>query len=227
MSEELTLDSINGIKIYQRKKGYRFSVDAVLLARFASLPRRVRTVADLGAGSGVIGLLVAHRFPWVRVDLFEIQKGLCELARKNAEINALSDRTRIICTDLRLTGQEYNEHYDAILTNPPFRPGDRGMISPYDERAMARHEITITLQELLRTASRMLKSRGYFYIIYLAERMAELLCLMHQGNLQVKRLRPVYHSKTKEASLVLIEAVKNAGPSMKIEPPFYIEEEGL
>ncbi len=227
MAEELTLDSINGIKIYQRKKGYRFSVDAVLLARYVSLPKRIKTVADLGAGSGVIGLLVAHRFGWVKVDLFEIQKGLCELAEKNAEINTLSDRTRVICTDVRKLGPEYNEHYDAVLTNPPFRREDTGIVSPYDERAVARHEITLSLPELLKIASRVLKNRGYFYIIYLADRMAELLCLMHQNNLQPKRLRPVYHSKTKDASLVLIEAVKNAGPAMKIEQPLFIEDEGL
>ncbi|RME63421.1 MAG: methyltransferase domain-containing protein, partial [Nitrospirae bacterium] len=177
MAEELTLDSINGIKIYQRKKGYRFSVDAVLLARYVSLPKRIKTVADLGAGSGVIGLLVAHRFGWVKVDLFEIQKGLCELAEKNAEINTLSDRTRVICTDVRKLGPEYNEHYDAVLTNPPFRREDTGIVSPYDERAVARHEITLSLPELLKIASRVLKNRGYFYIIYLADRMAELLCL--------------------------------------------------
>ncbi len=227
MQEELTLDSIDGLKLYQHKKGYRVSVDAVILARFVDLPRRVKKVADLGAGSGVIGLLLAKRFDWISVDLFEIQKSLCELAERNARENALKDRARVYCTDIRKISPELHERYDAIVTNPPFRPGRSGRISPYDERALARHEVTLTLPELLKTSAMMLKNRGYFYIIYIADRAAELMCLLHQNHLEPKRLRPVYHRETKEASMVIIEAVKNAGPSLKIEPPLYIEKEGL
>jgi len=227
LQEELTLDSIDGLKIYQHRKGYRFSVDSVVLARFVELPKRIKSVADIGAGTGVIGLLVAKRFSWIVVDLFEIQQSLCELAKMNAELNNLATRANIICTDIRKIGSEFHERYDAIVTNPPFRPGSSGRVSPYDERALARHEITLTLPELLKVASLMLKNRGYFYIIYIAERMAELLCLMHQNHLQPKRLRPVYHTKDKDASMILVEAVKNAGPSIKIESPLYIEEEGL
>ncbi len=227
--DDLTLDSICGVRLYQRAGGYRFSVDSVLLAGFARLSRSVKMVADLGAGSGVVGLVLATRCPWVSVLLVEIQEGLSSLAERNIVLNRLQDRVAVLRADVSSVAFEGDrnllEGFDAVVSNPPFRRPGTGRVSPCGERAVARHEIRLSLKDLLRTSSALLKTRGRFYMIHHPSRFSEAVCTMRDFHLEPKRVRFVHPDGSSEATMVLIEAVKGGGTELKVERPLFVYEE--
>lgn len=231
----LTLDFIRDIHIYQSKTGYRFSVDALLLYSFINL-QRAKKIADLGAGSGIIGLLLAKKYAESEVTLIELQKGLVRLAEKNAVLNKLEDRVQIINYDIKdlthnssLTLQRLQlvtpNCFDLVVSNPPFRRTKTGLISLGDERAIARHEIKLSLQDLFNAGSLLLKHHGRFCLIHLPERLAEIIRVMKGHALEPKRLRFVHSSLSTEAKMVLIEAVKGARSGVKTEKPLIIYNE--
>lgn len=223
----LTLDSIRDIQIYQSKKGYRFSVDSLLVFFFVNIAH-VKKIADLGAGSGVIGLLLAKKYSKARVYLVELQQGLYENCIRNIKINNLQDRVMALKEDIRLIAKGISipfleeNTFDLIVSNPPFRAPDTGRISPEDERAIARHELTLRIDDLLKASHRLLKTGGRICLIYLPERLTELLLKLRTSGLEPKRLRFV-HSKLREpARMVLVEAAKGRRQGLIIEKPFII-----
>ena len=222
---ETTLDTIKDVQIRQRRDGYRFSMDAVFLASFvdAKAPKRI---ADFGAGSGVVGLLLARQYPKAVVTLVELQEGLYELCRENISANGLEGRVNALCADIRKfheLGGEF-EGLDLVVSNPPFRKPLSGRISHGKEKAIARHELELTLPELLRSASRSLKPRGRFLMVYLPERLADVVADCRGAGLEPKRLRFVHGRAGAEARMVLIEAVKQAKAALKVEPPLLVYE---
>lgn len=220
----LTLDSIRDISLYQSREGYRFSVDALLLASFVTLPR-ASAIADLGAGSGIIGLLLAKKYPRSRVTLVELQESLFRLAGRNVELNGLADRVRVLRSDIRhLTsgGSFSGSRFDLVVSNPPFRRPRTGLLSISDERALARHEIALPVSDLVRAASLILRHHGRFCLIHLPERLFDVTGCMRQHALEPKRLRFVHSLPETEAKMVLIEAVKGGRAGAKVEPPLFV-----
>lgn len=221
---EVTQDSIKDITLFQPKRGYRFSVDALLLEDFIKV-EHVYNGVELGAGSGVISILLAKRLKKTKIIAVEIQKSLAECARKNVEVNRLDDRIEILVEDIRnLKRLLPANKFDFVFSNPPFRKVRSGRLSVDEERAIARHEIKITLNDIVSIASFLLKNTGKFYIIYHPFRLIELINLLQQVRLEPKRMRFVHSRAGQEAKMVLIEAVKGSGTWLKIEPPFYIYE---
>lgn len=220
-----TLDSIRDIKIFQRKKGYRFSAEAVILSSFVSITQ-CRLIADLGAGSGIISILLAKKYPVAKIYAVEIQRSLSDLTRRNIVLNNLEDRVVVITEDIRRIPESHclpeKNGFDLIVSNPPFRRPRTGLISPEEERAIARHEIKLTIEELLKAGSMLLKTRGRFDLIYHPVRLIELLSKMRKHNLEPKRLRFIHSNEDKEAKMVLVEAVKEGRSGMKIDRPLYI-----
>lgn len=223
-----TLDSIKmrdiEVQVYQSKAGYRFSLDALLLADFPAV-RTCSRILELGAGSGVVSLLLAKRYPRAKVAGVEIQDGLYGRAVRNAEVNGLSGRVEFVHMDLKKFPKAMPaEGFDMVVMNPPFRKPDTGRISPGDERAAARHELTANLRDIVKVSSVMLKNRGRLVMVHHPARLPELLRLMHTYNLEPKRLRMV-HSHTKdEARMVLVEAVKAGAEGLKVLPPLFVYE---
>lgn len=217
---ETTLDSILDIKVHQHREGYRFSMDAVLLYDFVNL-KRVERIADLGAGSGVVGLLLARRYADASVTLVELQESLCRLARKNVRINGLSDRVVVLKADIKDLPAEL-KGFDLAVSNPPFRKPGTGRLSPGEERALARHELALTLKELAAAASGILRHGGRFAIIYHPARLLELVEELKAVRLEPKRLRFVHGNIKSEAKMVLLEAVKGGRGGMKIEKPLFV-----
>ena len=228
-----TLDSIKDIKLFQPKTGYRFSVDALLLEDFISA-KRIDNGVELGTGSGIISILLAKRYKNTKILAVEIQKSLAECAKRNVRLNRLDNRVEILTEDIkRLKRILPANKFDFVFSNPPFRKTKSGLLSVDKERAVARHEIKITLPELINTASYLLKTTGRFYLIYHPFRLIELIGLLQKARLEPKTMRFVHsrraESPTKideEAKMVLIEAVKGSGAWLKIKPPFYIYEKG-
>lgn len=220
---DLTLDSIRDIKLYQSKKGYRFSVDSLLLYNFVNL-KIVHTIADLGAGSGIIGILLAKKYNRSKVVLIELQEKLSRLAKKNVLINELQDRINVLQCDIRNLSETYDKHsfYDLVVSNPPFRKPLSGRINIEEEKAIARHEITLSLTELINAAYYLLKEKGRFCLIYHPSRLAELIIFLRKKKLEPKRICFVHSTIKTESKMMLIEAVKGGRAGLKIEKPFLI-----
>ena len=221
--KDVTLDSIRDIKICQSKEGYRFSVDSLLLYDFVNL-KKVSSIADLGAGSGIVGILLAKKYPDARVALFEIQESLVRLAQNNLALNRLGDRIEVVGCDLRLLpASDFSAgKYDLVVSNPPFRVTKSGRISIAEEKAIARHEIKLRLYELINAASFLLRTKGRLCMIYHPNRLSELIHILSQKDCEPKRLRFVHSNRSSVAKMVLVEAVKRGRPGVRVERPFYI-----
>ena len=222
---DVTLDSIRDIKVFQSKKGYRFSIDALLLFDFINL-KKARRIGDLGAGSGIVGILLAKKYFDAVVTLFEIQDSLAALAEKNITLNNLKKRVKVMKTDLRrikpLPSFIAPHSFDLLVSNPPFRRLKSGRLSEGEEKAIARHEIKMRLHELINAATYLLREKGRFCMIYHPSRLSELMDMLKKRGLEPKRLRFVHSHVSSEAKMVLLEATKGGRAGLKVDKPLYI-----
>ena len=227
MSDE-SLDALfNGrLKLFQSRVGYRFSIDALLLSRFAVLRPHERAV-DLGAGNGVVSLILASFHPQVSITAVEFQAALAERAERNVKLNRLESKIQIRCGDVRLVQSLGSpESVDVVVCNPPYRQRDSGRTSPNDEKQVARHEIHGGLNDFLKAGAFLLRPNGRMTLVYLASRTVDLLAAMRALKIEPKRLRMVHSFSDGDASLVLVEGVKGGRAGMKIEPPLIIYRHG-
>lgn len=224
--KELTTDAFfdNRLRIMQYRSGYRFSLDAVLLSYYAGLLAR-NVILDLGTGCGVIPLIMSYRNPKIRVYGIEVQEELAEIAIQNVRNNQMEERITILCQDMAtLVKSIIPDPVDLVVCNPPYRKQSTGRINPNSQRAIARHEICIDLNGILKTASRMLDISGRFIAIYPANRTAEILSQMHANELEPKFLRMVHSFHHSDASFMLVEARKGGHTGITIAPPLIIYE---
>jgi tRNA1Val (adenine37-N6)-methyltransferase len=221
-----TLDPILGglVRVLQRERGYRFSLDAILLADFATLPARARNALDLGAGAGVIALLLAATNAAERVVGLEVQAGLADLARRSVALSALVDRVEIVQGDLKDPDVLPRDTYDLVVSNPPFRSLAEGPPSPNRERAIARHELAANMAEVARAAKRFLRSSGRACFVYPAGRLAEACATLAQTGLWPRRLRLVHPRIEAAAELCLIDARKERGRPLEVLAPLVVHE---
>ncbi len=209
-------------KIIQHERHFRFSIDAVLLANFITL-KRDELVIDLGTGTGVLPLLLAGRQQAEQVIGLEIQNVLADMARRSVWLNGLAGRIDIREMDLREAGERLGCGIAGVVTaNPPYRPAGQGKISVGEPVAIARHEVCCTLQDVIAAAGKLLKTRGRFYMVHLAERLADIIFLARRYRLEPKKLRMVHAFAQEGAKLVLIQMTKGAQASLEVLPPLVI-----
>ena len=223
-NNELTADTFfNGrIRIKQQRTGYRFSIDAVLLAHHAA-EQPGDHVLDLGTGCGIVALVMAYRRPAAFVYAVEVQRELAELARLNIADNRMQGRIVVLETDLKqlqpaITGGPV----DLVVCNPPYRRRGSGKINPNRQRAVARHEIMVNLHEIIQVACRMLNAGGRFVIIYAAERLAEIMMRMRHEGLEPKFIRTVHSHNQAVAKRVIITGIRQGRPGLKIASPLFV-----
>lgn len=222
MKETLDQLSIGNLQLIQAEKGYRFSLDPVLLARFVDV-RSGDSVVDLGTGCGVLPLLLAKLSTANELIGIELQPQQAERAQRNVELNELVPRVRIVHGDLRKIRELLPvASADLVVSNPPYRQVGSGRISSGDERAAARHELAGGLDDFVFAASWLLKNGGRFAVIYLAERLPELLTQMAAVNIEPKRLRMIYPRQQESAKMVLVEGRKAGRPGLAAEQPLYV-----
>lgn len=224
MTSSFTTDTFfNGrILVKQHRFGYRFSIDAILLASHVR-PRPKDKVLDLGTGCGIIPLILAYRNPGIKVYGVEVQEELSHMASLNVKDNCMGDRISIICTDLKLLKNEMiSGPVDLVVSNPPYRKAKSGRINPDQQRAVARHEIKATLYDIVETARRMLHTSGKFIAVYPAERMTDIFTQMRSVKIEPKFLRMVHSGCCTEAKLILVEGIKGGNPGVRIGPPLII-----
>ncbi len=213
------------IQVKQYKKGYRFSIDAVLLANHVK-PNSGERILDLGTGCGVIPLILAHRHPDIKIFGVEIQKELACIAELNIKDNSLGKRVRILCKDMKSMKQDMTDGpFDIIVSNPPYTKNQSGRINPNTQRAVARQEIKITLTDLLETAYRMLCPMGKMVIVYPALRTTDILTQMRSVRIEPKTLRTIHPRQNSDAELVLVEGIKEGKSGMKISRPLFINND--
>jgi len=211
-----------GLRILQKKKGYRFSLDALLLAHFICL-RGNEPALEFGSGSAVIPILLQHRFGRKKIIGIEIQEDLAHMARRNVRINAMEDRIDILAGDIRNIRTFIKPRScRVVFFNPPYRKASSGRVNPDRERAVARHEIKGTVGDFLAAARYVLKETGSVFVIYPASRLVELLHQMRLNLLEPKRLRMVHTRASSEAVFALVEGVMEGGEELKVLPPLFI-----
>jgi tRNA1Val (adenine37-N6)-methyltransferase len=212
------------IQCLQPRQGYRFSEDAVLLAHFIA-PQPEDRILDLGAGCGIISLILAYRWPAITLTAMEIQPNLAELARRNAVDNKLAERLLVIQGDLRQSRDLLTPgSFDWVICNPPYHQQAAGRLNPQNEQAAARHEIHADLAAVLGAARYALRHHGRLAMVYPAARAASLLHEMKNSGLEPKRLRMVYSHPNAPARLVLVEAACMAGEELTVLPPLFVAE---
>jgi len=212
---------LNGsLRVYQPEKGYRFSIDAVLLSYFLNLKPNEK-ILEIGAGSGIISLIALKRFPKVKIYALEIEPIFIKCLAKNRVENKLEESFFIIKGDINK--QPFKpEVFDVIFANPPYFKFKAGRKSPYEIENFARKDLKFNLEKFIIKVSYLLKNRGKFYLIFTAFRLAELIFFLKKYHLEPKTIRLVYSYPGSEARLVLVSAVKNAGEEIRILPPLYI-----
>jgi tRNA1Val (adenine37-N6)-methyltransferase len=220
--DDVTWDELFGgvLRIKQKKKGYRYSIDPVLLCHFIT-PGPYDRIIDLGTGSGIIPVVLSHRYPGTTITGVEIQKSLADIALQNTEINGLEKKIRIICDDMRNI-VDTCEPADLVVSNPPYMKSGSGRLNPDHEKAIARHEITITLPDLIRTAEAILKPSGRLALILPWERISDLERVLECYGLSLARIRRVHPFTDSPPIRVLAESAKNSPTGLTEEPPLVI-----
>ena len=227
IAEELSEESLFGgtLRCLQPRQGYRFSVDAVLLAHFF-IPQPEARILDLGAGCGVVSLILSHRWPTANLVALELQPRLAEVVRRNVAINSLASRVTVLEGDCRRIADLLPPNsFDWVAANPPYYPTESGRHHPETERSQARHEILGGIGEMAKAAAFVLKSGGRAAFVYPAARVETLLGVLLENGLAPKRLRMVHAYPETEAGLVLVEAVKDGGEGLGVLSPFCICQE--
>ena len=204
--------------------GFRLSTDSVLLGNFVNL-NGISNGIDLGCASGIISLLLLSLSDKIRMTGIEIDEKEAELAGLNMEKNALQERSEIICADLREHRKLFRAgSFDLIVSNPPYFPMTSGSLSPNENRARARGEVSCTLEDLCEAARYLCRWGGRFALVHKPERLSELMCCMSKYGLEMKRLRLVCHKADSAPSLILAEGKRGAAPGLTIEPPLILTD---
>lgn len=213
------------IQVRQHRRGYRFSVDSVLLADYAA-GCRAETVLDLGTGCGIIPLILAYRNPDVRILGVEIQRDLAGMAQENVVRNRLSGRITILQRDFKTLHRSKSDPAgalpDLVVSNPPYRRVRSGRMNPDSQKAVARHEIAADLGDVVGAARRMLEISGRFVAVHLAERTADLLCEMRTAGIEPKFLRMIHSRAGEPAKRILAEGKKGGRPGLTVGAPLVI-----
>jgi len=213
---------MSGLKIVQSEKGYRYSIDPFILSAFVTIKPGNRII-DLGTGNGIIPLLLCQRERDLKIVGIEIQEHLVRLAQENVRLNGLDDSIEIILLDIKRVEEAFPPgSFDLALGNPPYWPLRNGRINPDREKAIARHELAITLAEYLASAAYLVRERGLVSLIILPYRLGEIFYLMKEHRLSVSRIRCVHSYLNSPAKLVLVEGIKAASTQTRIEKPLII-----
>ena len=215
----------NGYRIIQKKKGFCFGMDAVLLSGFAQV-REGEVAVDLGTGTGIIPILLEAKTNGKHFTGLEIQEEVAEMAGRSVRLNQLEDRVDIVRGDIKEASRLFGKaSFDVVTSNPPYMNDNHGLKNPDLPKAIARHEVFCTLDDVCREASLLLKSGGRFYMVHRPHRLAEIITALKTYKLEPKRMKLVHPFADKEANMVLIEAVRGGKSMMKVEAPIIVYKE--
>lgn len=215
----------NHYRIIQKKNGFCFGMDAVLLSGFAQVKQGERMI-DLGTGTGIIPILLEAKTEGNHFTGLEIQEEVAEMALRSVMLNGLEERITIIHGDIKEAGQICGRaSFDVVTSNPPYMVSQQGLKNPDTMKAISRHEIFCTLEDVAREAALLLRPGGRFYLVHRPRRLAEIICILQKYALEPKRMKMVHPFADREANMVMIEAVRGGGAMMKVEAPVIVFKE--
>ena len=212
--------------IMQDTDMFNFSLDSVLLPNFVTINKNVKKILDIGCGNAPIPLILSTKTD-AHITGVEIQKEVFDLALESVKINNLEDRIDIINSDINeLYKKLESESFDIITCNPPFfKISENSNLNESEYKTIARHEVKLNLEDLMKISRKLLKNNGVLAIVHRPERLVDIIELMRKNNIEPKKIRLVYPKKEKEANILLIEGTKNGNPGLKIIAPLYSHDE--
>lgn len=214
---------LKGLKIIQNKKWFCFGIDSVLLSDFAKDIHKNSEILDLGAGNGILELLLSAKIEKSKITGIEVQEKVCEMARRSILLNGLEDRIEMINANIKSLGKI--KEYDAVVTNPPYKENGTGLKNDIEAKLIARHEILASLEDFIKVASINLKDKGSLYMVNRPERLADIFELSRKYKLEPKELRIVYSKVNSNPVLILVKMTKNSNKYLKVDRPLYIYKE--
>lgn len=216
---------LGGLSIIQDPKGFCFGVDAVLLSDFVKI-RSGAVVVDLGTGTGILPILLSAKSQAKKFIAFEIQEEVAAMARRSVLYNGLEARVEIVTEDLKNALNHLNKSsVDVVVTNPPYVVQGGGIVNPDDAKAISRHEIHCTLQDVIQTSSELLKPGGAFYMVHRPSRLADAIEAMRAFKIEPKEIRFVHPRAGQPPNILLIKGVRGGGAELRICPPLNIYQE--
>ena len=216
---------VNGYEIIQHPGKFCFGMDAVLLSNFARV-KKGECALDLGTGTGIIPILLTAKTTGDRFVGLEIQDESADMARRSVAYNHLEERVEIVNGDIKEASSIFGAaSFDVITTNPPYMIGQHGIANASDTKAIARHEVLCTLDDILRESAKVLRPGGRFYMVHRPFRLAEILSKMVQAGIEPKRMRMVHPFIDKEPNMVLIEGKRGGNSRMTVERPLIVYQE--
>lgn len=215
----------NNYHIIQNPEKFCFGMDAVLLSGYAVV-KKGETVLDLGTGTGILPILLAAKTEGSHFTGLEIQQESADMARRSVLVNMLQDKIDIVNGDIKNAREIFGPStYDVIVSNPPYMIGQHGLVNPDSPKAIARHEVACTLDDVIGQGAAVLRPGGRFYMVHRPFRLVEIYACFTKHGLEPKRTRLVYPYKDKEPTMVLIEAVRGARPRLAMEKPLIIYDD--
>ena len=212
----------NGYKIIQNKDKFCFGMDAVLLSSFANVLGGEIAI-DLGTGTGIIPILLEAKTKGQHFTGLEIQAESADMARRSVELNGLLEKIQIVKGDIKEASMLFKKaSFDVVTSNPPYMNDNHGIKNPDLPKAIARHEILCTLDDVIREATLLLRPGGRFYMVHRPHRLTEIILTLKKYKLEPKRIKFVHPFEDKEANMVLVEAVRGGKSMIKVEKPLIV-----
>lgn len=244
---------IQNMRIIQNEDGFCFGMDSILLSDFAKEIKKDAKVVDLGTGTGILGFLLCAKTELSQILGIEIQKEVANMARRSIKLNCLENRFQIVNMNIKRILRHKDkgkikikvvskdkktyqlirkislpkESFDCIITNPPYKKLNTGMINENKKKLISRHEYTANLTDFIKTAKYLLKDKGSLFMVHRPERLVDIIEIMRKEKIEPKRIRFVYPKINAKPNLILIKGIKNAKAFLKVEEPLYVyNEEG-
>ena len=219
-----TLDDLQlkDICIIQKREGFRFGIDAVLLANFANVKKKHK-VMDLCTGTGIVPFIIKGKKEPEKIVGLEIQNKFVEMANRSIKINGFNDTMEFLHGDLK--DKELLKsigRFDVVTVNPPYKLEKSGIVNPNDKYAIARHEVMCNLDNVIEACRIVLKDNGRLYMVHRPERLADIFCIMRKYKIEPKRVQMVHPNTKKPANILLVEGQRDGGAYLKWEPPIYV-----
>ena len=213
----------NNLKIIQNEEGFCFGIDAVLLSDFAKNIKKNSKVLDLGTGTGIISILLCEKTELKKIIGVEVQEEVYDMACRSAKLNNLENKFEVINENiLNLENVLEKNSFDVIVTNPPYKKQNTGVINETEKKLISRHEILADLEDFIKISSKLLKCKGEFYMVHRPDRLVDIFSLMRKYKIEPKEIRMVFSNEKNPPKMVLVKGVKNGGEYLKFRENLYI-----